>query len=52
MFLSSQLLKYDGNIVVKYVFSMLCCGKDFSKPSCQAKVQHSLSNGNKAFCSS
>ena len=32
----SQLLKYDGNILVKYVFSMSCCRKDFSKPSCVA----------------
>ena len=32
----SQLLKYDGNIVVKYVFSMPCCGKGFSKPSYEA----------------
>ena len=32
----SKLLKYDGNIVVKYVFSTPCCGKDFSKPSCEA----------------
>ena len=26
---------YDGNIVVKYVFSKSCCGKHFSKP-CEA----------------
>ena len=32
----SQLLKYDGNIVVKYVFSMPCCGKGFLKPSYEA----------------
>ena len=31
---TADLLKYDGNIVVKYVFSMPCCRKDFSKPSC------------------
>ena len=31
----SQLLKYDGNIVVKYVFSKSFCEKDFSKPSCE-----------------
>ena len=46
-----QLLKYDGNIVIKYVFSMPCCGKDFSNPSCQVYVEHSLSNENKTFCS-
>ena len=28
----SQLLKYDSNIVVKYVFSVSCCGKGFLKP--------------------
>ena len=33
--------------MVKYAFSMLCCGKDFSKPSCEAYVQHSLTNENK-----
>ena len=27
-----QLLKYDGNIVVKYEFSKSCCGKDCLKP--------------------
>ena len=27
----SQLLIYDGNIVVKHVFSMPYCGEDFSK---------------------
>ena len=32
----SQVPKYNDNIVVKYVFSMSCCGKDFSKPSCEA----------------
>ena len=47
-FYVSQLLKCNGNIVVKYVFSMLC----FSKPSCQAEVQHSLSSESKTFCSS
>ena len=26
----------DANIVVKYVFSMPCSGKDFSKPLCDA----------------
>ena len=36
-------------MVVEYVFSMLCCGKDFSKPSCKAYVKHSLSNENKTF---
>ena len=32
----SQLLKYDGNILVKCVFSKSCCGKDFAKPSREA----------------
>ena len=32
----SQMLKYAGNIMVKYVFSKSCCGKDFSKPLCES----------------
>ena len=36
----------------KMFFSKLCCWKDFSKPSCEAKDQHSLGNENKPFWSS
>ena len=35
-FYVSQMLKYDGNIVVKNVFLKSCCRKTFSKPSCEA----------------
>ena len=30
-------------------FSKPYCGKEFSKPPCEAQIQHSLSNENKAF---
>ena len=38
-----MLLSFPAaNLVVKYVFSMSCCGKDLSKPSCFTRFKFSI----------